>query len=93
MAGVSNAPSNNGDYRVSKDKGASLAQNSSSEKNKNSNKKSKLDKKDKAAKKGSSDYRVSPVKSVPELDGNMAILALGLTFATAGLMREKRRLS
>jgi hypothetical protein len=31
------------------------------------------------------------VKSVPELDGSMAFLALGLTFAVGALIREKRR--
>jgi hypothetical protein len=33
------------------------------------------------------------VQSVPELDGNMAFLALGLTFAVGCLVREKRRTS
>jgi hypothetical protein len=32
-----------------------------------------------------------PVRSVPELDGSMAVLALGLTLAVGGLIREKRR--
>lgn len=31
------------------------------------------------------------VRTVPELDGNMAFLALGLTFAVGALVREKRR--
>lgn len=31
------------------------------------------------------------VRAVPELDGNMAFLALGLTFAVGALAREKRR--
>lgn len=31
------------------------------------------------------------VRSVPELDGSMAIMALGLTLAVGGLIREKRR--
>lgn len=30
-------------------------------------------------------------QSVPELDGSMAFLALGLTFAVGALVREKRR--
>lgn len=30
-------------------------------------------------------------QSVPELDGSMAFLALGLTFAVGALIREKRR--
>jgi hypothetical protein len=34
---------------------------------------------------------VRPVQAVPELDGSMAFLALGLTFAVGGLIREKRR--
>lgn len=34
-----------------------------------------------------------PVQSVPELDGNMALMALGLTIAVGGLIREKRRAS
>lgn len=33
----------------------------------------------------------SPVRSVPELDGSMALMALGLTLAVGGLIREKRR--
>lgn len=32
-----------------------------------------------------------PVRSVPELDGSMAVMALGLTLAVGGLIREKRR--
>ena len=31
------------------------------------------------------------VRAVPELDGNMAFLALGLTVAVGALVREKRR--
>lgn len=31
------------------------------------------------------------VQPVPELDGSMAFLALGLTFAVGALVREKRR--
>jgi hypothetical protein len=31
------------------------------------------------------------VRSVPELDGSMAVMALGLTLAVGGLIREKRR--
>jgi hypothetical protein len=34
---------------------------------------------------------VKPVRKVPELDGNMAFLALGLTLAVGALIREKRR--
>jgi hypothetical protein len=30
------------------------------------------------------------VRSVPELDGSMAVMALGLTLAVGGLIREKR---
>ena len=41
---------------------------------------------------GSLEVRIiSRAESVPELDGSMAFLALGLTFAAAGLVREKRR--
>lgn len=32
-----------------------------------------------------------PAQSVPELDGSMAFLALGLMFAVGALVREKRR--
>jgi hypothetical protein len=32
-----------------------------------------------------------PARAVPELDGNMAFLALGLAFAVGALVREKRR--
>ena len=31
------------------------------------------------------------VQSVPELDGSMAVMALGLSLAVGGLIREKRR--
>jgi hypothetical protein len=31
------------------------------------------------------------VRAVPELDGSMAVMALGLTLAVGGLIREKRR--
>lgn len=34
---------------------------------------------------------VPVVRQVPELDGNMAVLALGLTVAVGALVREKRR--
>ena len=34
---------------------------------------------------------VPVVRAVPELDGNMAFLALGLTLAVGALVREKRR--
>jgi hypothetical protein len=34
---------------------------------------------------------VRPVRTVPELDGNVAFLALGLTLAVGALIREKRR--
>lgn len=33
----------------------------------------------------------TPVRAVPELDGSMAVMALGLTLAVGGLIREKRR--
>jgi len=33
------------------------------------------------------------IQAVPELDGNMAFLALGLMLAVGGLIREKRRTS
>lgn len=32
-----------------------------------------------------------PARAVPELDGSMAVMALGLTLAVGGLIREKRR--
>lgn len=32
-----------------------------------------------------------PAHAVPELDGSMAVMALGLTLAVGGLIREKRR--
>lgn len=35
--------------------------------------------------------RPQNVRSVPELDGSMAVMALGLTLAVGGLIREKRR--
>lgn len=35
--------------------------------------------------------RPSRPQSVPELDGSLAFLALGLTFAVGALIREKRR--
>jgi hypothetical protein len=33
----------------------------------------------------------TPVRAVPELDGSMAVMALGLTLAVGGLIRENRR--